>query len=386
MGIERFDSQGGKDLYVSFKMESGNWSEPLNIGSTVNTSHDEYSPYLAPDNETLYFSSKGFSGFGGSDVYITRRLDNTWKNWSDPENLGPDINSEEDEVFFNITPSGQQAYFAKGTGANADIYRIDIPVFYQPSPVITVRGLVKEQTSEKPLSAQVLFTLMPENTQIGLTISDSASGEFNIVLPSGAKYIYTTQADGYKSATQEIDLMKNPERHEYQEVVWLEPEQAVLALVNDDQTKTENTTQETPPIQEPAATGTKQRQAQQEETQPSAQQPKNALALKIYFYFDSNELSKEQKRDLKSVYEEIKVLKADIKVEIAGHTDNVGSEFYNVILSERRAKAVQDYLISLGLTAERLVVKGYGESQPAATNNHLEGRRLNRRVEFVPQN
>ena len=102
MAIDRYDAYGGKDIYVIFLQRDNKWTEPLNLGNDINTAHMEYSPYLAADNETLYFSSKGFSGYGGSDIYISRRLDNTWTNWTEPENLGPDINSIGDDVFFNI--------------------------------------------------------------------------------------------------------------------------------------------------------------------------------------------------------------------------------------------------------------------------------------------
>ena len=76
-------------------MEDGRWSEPLNIGSNVNTAADESAPFLAADDKTLYFSSNGYPGYGGHDIYVTTRLDDTWLNWTDPQNMGPDINTDQ---------------------------------------------------------------------------------------------------------------------------------------------------------------------------------------------------------------------------------------------------------------------------------------------------
>ncbi|MCK5367219.1 MAG: PD40 domain-containing protein, partial [Cyclobacteriaceae bacterium] len=154
MAIDRFDAYGRKDLYISFLQRDNKWTEPLNLGNDINTVHTESSPYLAADNETLYFSSKGFSGYGGNDVYISRRLDDTWTNWTEPENLGPDINSVGDDVFFNIPPSGQLAYYSKSQEVGfSDIYKISMPIFYQPAPIISISGKVVDAGTNEPVNA-----------------------------------------------------------------------------------------------------------------------------------------------------------------------------------------------------------------------------------------
>jgi hypothetical protein len=141
LSVNRFDTYGRKDIYVSFLLPDGSWSEPLNLGNTINTSNDENSPFLAADNKTLYFSSKGYSGYGGYDVYISRRLDDSWKNWTEPENLGNSINTEEDEIFFNIPPAGEFAYYSKtNTEYDADIYKIQLPLFFKPEPIALMKG------------------------------------------------------------------------------------------------------------------------------------------------------------------------------------------------------------------------------------------------------
>ena len=198
MAVERFDSYGGKDLYVSFLQDDGKWTEPKNLGNDINTAHTEDSPYLAADDETLYFSSKGYSGFGGADIYISRRLDDTWQNWTDPENLGRDINSSEDDRFFNIPPSGKYAYFSQSnTELDADIVRIPLPIFFQPAPVIAMKGRVYNSETLKPIKSRISYNLLPENTEVGFTMSDSLTGDYQIVLPVGSSYRYFLSIDGF---------------------------------------------------------------------------------------------------------------------------------------------------------------------------------------------
>ncbi|MBL7863982.1 MAG: PD40 domain-containing protein [Cyclobacteriaceae bacterium] len=124
MAISRVESVGDRDLYVSF-WDGEKATEPINMGTTVNTEMEESSPYLAADNKTLYFASKGHNGFGGLDIFVTRRLDDTWTNWSEPENLGPAVNGAMDEEFFNITHCGKRAVFSRQvTVHNFDLFTI----------------------------------------------------------------------------------------------------------------------------------------------------------------------------------------------------------------------------------------------------------------------
>jgi hypothetical protein len=133
MSVEREDSEGDRDLYVSFLKSDSTWTEPANLGNVVNSAGEESSPFLASDDKTLYFSSKGFSGYGGSDIYVSRRLDDTWTNWSEPENLGPEINSPLEDLFFNIPASSEYAYYSKGiTETNTDIFRVKLPIVRSP--------------------------------------------------------------------------------------------------------------------------------------------------------------------------------------------------------------------------------------------------------------
>lgn len=124
--IERAETVGDRDLYVSF-WDGGTATEPMNLGLTVNTELEESSPYLSSDGKTLFFASKGHDGYGGFDIYMTTRLDDTWTNWSQPVNLGPAVNTATDEEHFSLTRCGKFATFSRAIDAsNVDLYRVNI--------------------------------------------------------------------------------------------------------------------------------------------------------------------------------------------------------------------------------------------------------------------
>ncbi len=337
MSIEREDSYGDRDLYASFEKPDGGWSEPVNLGSNVNTASEESAPFLAADDETLYFSSDGFAGFGGTDIYVTRRLDDSWKNWSEPENLGPDINSENDDEFFNIPASGEYAYYSRGVGTdNMDIFKLELPVFYKPAPVVLVQGKVfNSKTNEALGDVKILYERLPDGTEIGLATSDPSTGAYKIVLPSGAKYGYLAEAEGYVSVNANIDLNDLEEYKEINQDLFLVPVETGATIVMNN----------------------------------------------IFFDFDRSALKEDSYPELNRVVE-FMTNNEGVEIEIAGHTDSMGPSSYNQRLSERRAKAVFDYLVKNGVGSERVVSRGFGENNPVADNDSDEGRSQNRRVEF----
>ncbi len=361
MAIDRYDSFGGKDLYVSFLQEDGRWSEPLNMGNDINTAHTESSPYLAADNETLYFSSKGYSGYGGSDVYISRRLDDSWTNWTEPENLGSDINSDGDDMFFNIPPSGKYAYYSKtSTATRSDIHRIALPIFYQPAPVVSVSGVVKDADSKLPVMAKITYDLLPENTNIGFTMSDSISGTYDILLPAGSAYRYTVDAEGYEPLNQRIDLGNETDFNEIkQDILLNKPASKAVEI----------------------AANVEESDDKKLEDFLNHNSKELALSDQIFFDFASDYLKKAAYPYLDKIAQYMKKT-PDQQLIIAGHTDNVGSEQYNKSLSKRRAEAVLEYFTSKGLDKSKFEVIGYGSSKPIASNDTMEGRSKNRRVEF----
>ena len=359
MAIDRYDTYGGKDLYVSFLQRDNKWTEPMNLGNDINTAHLESSPYLAADNETLYFSSKGFSGYGGSDVYISRRLDDTWTNWTEPENLGPDINSSGDDVFFNIPPSGQFAYYSKSQeDGNGDIYKIAMPVFYQPAPVVSVMGKATDSESGLPVLAKISYELLPENSSVGFTVSDSVTGEYEILLPAGSAYNFKAEAQGYKSVSDRIDLLDETDFVQINRAIVLskgEDDQIVASMPEDEKKKVEEFVK--------------------------GVSKELVLTSSIQFEFASDFLNESSHNVLNQISDYMKQ-NASISLLIEGHTDNIGPAQFNLSLSKRRANAVQDYLINKGISKSRFEIKGYGLQQPRATNDSSEGRALNRRVVF----
>jgi outer membrane protein OmpA-like peptidoglycan-associated protein len=360
IAVDRYDTYGGKDLYVSFLQRDKKWTEPMNLGNDINSAHIESSPYLAADNETLYFSSKGFSGYGGSDVYISRRLDDTWTNWTEPENLGPDINSTGDDVFFNIPPSGQYAYYSKSQEeGNGDIYKIEMPVFYQPAPVVSVSGKVVDSNSKQPVAAKISYDLLPENSNVGFVMSDSITGEYEILLPAGSTYNFKAEADGYKSLNSSIDLLDETDFVEIKRTIELSTgeDEPVVAIVD---------SPEHEKIEEFISGGSKEL----------------IVTSSILFEFASDYLEESSFVVLDKIATYMKNNK-ELQLIIEGHTDNVGPSQYNLSLSKRRAQSVEAYLIAQGIDKSRFEAKGYGMQQPVASNDTKEGQRLNRRVVFA---
>lgn len=336
MSVERDDTYGDRDLYVSFLEEDNTWSEPKNLGEILNTAGVEGSPFLAADDRTLYFSSNGFSGYGGQDVYVTRRLDDTWTNWSEPENLGPSINSEGEDEFFNIPLSGEQAYYARGgQEGDMDIYQLDLPVFYKPAPVVVVKGKVYNAKTNEPLGGvKIFYERLSDGVEVGIARSES-DGEYQIILPYGERYGYLAEAEDFVAISANINLTQQEEFKEIQQDLYLVPvEVGSRVTINN-----------------------------------------------IFFDFDKATLRNESYPELNRLLEFMNNY-PNMRIQIQGHTDNVGPEQYNQQLSERRAEAVARFLRVNGINTDRLIVEGLGESDPVAPNETEEGRQQNRRVEF----
>ena len=361
MAIDRFDAYGRKDLYISFLQRDNKWTEPLNLGNDINTVHTESSPYLAADNETLYFSSKGFSGYGGNDVYISRRLDDTWTNWTEPENLGPDINSVGDDVFFNIPPSGQLAYYSKSQEVGfSDIYKISMPIFYQPAPIISISGKVVDAGTNEPVNAKISYNLLPENSNVGFTLSDSLTGVYEILLPAGSAYDYKTEAVGYKSNTKHIDLIDEVDFREIERVISLykgEDAPVIVAIADSyDDKRLENFI--------------------------SGEETSLILDSSVLFELASDYINELAYPILDKITTFLKE-NPSIELIISGYTDNIGPGQFNISLSKRRANSVLNYFVKKGLSESRFETTGYGSQKPIASNDTPEGRSKNRRVEFL---
>jgi OOP family OmpA-OmpF porin len=209
LAVQRDDSYGDQDLYVSFFDDAtGSWTEPLNLGAEVNSMISETSPFLAADGKTLYFASDGFLGYGGFDIYVTHRLDDSWTNWSFPENLGPVVNSFDDDLYYTVSAAGDQAYFVSTVNKDRNIFRIALPAIYKPEPVVLLAGRIFDSSTATPLEAEIKISWHNDSEIIGSGKSDPITGEYKLILPSGGIYDYRVTRDGFTHAAGTISTLK----------------------------------------------------------------------------------------------------------------------------------------------------------------------------------
>jgi len=337
MGVQRKDSYGKCDLYISFLQSNNVWTEPMNLGSVINTSEMEQDAFLASDNVTLYFESEGHGGFGGFDVFMSRRLDDTWQNWTVPVNLGSSINTKKDDQEYYIDAIGEYAYFASEDNSfgELDIYRIKLPDKVKPNPVVLVYGTVYNAKTNQPLETEIKYEFLPEGTDAGTANSDPVSGSYKIILPYGKSYGFSAKSSGFYSISENLNLKEVLQYKEIKMNLYLVPiEVGETVILNN-----------------------------------------------IFFDFNKWELKPESYSELDRILKFLNDYPA-VEIELSGHTDNIGTADYNLALSEKRAGAVAEYLFGKGIFKERITVFGYGETKPIASNDTDEGRQKNRRVEF----
>jgi outer membrane protein OmpA-like peptidoglycan-associated protein len=338
MAVERKEGEGKLDLYVSFKEEDGVWSVPKSLGKTINTPEHEGYPCLASDMKTLYFCSRGHQGFGGFDIWMSRRLDETWTNWSVPKNLGPVINTADNELSLSITAEGKNAYLissARSLGST-DIFDFELPPDLRPYPVALVTGKVIDANTNKPINdAKVVYEILSIEKEVGLSRINPKDGSFQIALPAGNNYGFRAEANNYYPISENLDLSKLNEYKTFNVDLKLKPLRVGEAVrINN-----------------------------------------------VFFESAKWDLKPESFSELDRL---VKLLKREnYNIEIAGHTDSIGTDKYNVDLSRHRAKAVADYLIRKGIPTGRISFVGYGKTKPVKSNATAEGRKENRRVEFI---
>jgi outer membrane protein OmpA-like peptidoglycan-associated protein len=383
------------DLYVSF-FEDGRWTRPLELGEEINTKYSETTPFLSADGKTLYFSSDRPGGQGSQDIYMTRRLDDTWQHWRKPQNLGTPINTEEYDAYYSIAAKGDYAYFMSGKGSlgKKDIFRLAIespegdspesagsPDGMSPNsrgtgaggtesggkvgnapadaamgesrfgnsstrsvtsqdsdPVVLVSGTVlNQQTGKVPEDASVSYEDLSTGKVLGQAKPDPATGRYKLVLPFGKNYGITAKAKGLIPTSTNLDLTTMKGRY-------LELDDRDLSMV-------------------PLVKGN------------------TATINNLFFDLGKATLKPESAPELKRILQVMSENKA-LVIEISGHTDNTGSDEINNKLSLERANAVKDYLLKAGIDTARIRTKGYGKTKPKADNSTEEGRQINRRVEI----
>lgn len=341
MALEDKDqSFGEQDLYVSFLQKEGTWSPPMNLGSTINTVNGETNMFLAPDNVTLYFTSNGFNGYGGYDIYVSRRLDDSWQRWTTPLNLGPLVNTPEDEYSFVITADGKFAFGYKYMNEEQkhDLYIIGLPVTakIRPEAVVMVSGKVLHSDTKQPLGAKIIYETLPDGKEVGIAHSNPEDGSYEIILPKGKKYGFMASAQGYVAISENIEV---PDKSEYMEM------ERDLFLV-------------------PIEVG------------------KTVKLNNIFFQKNLPDLIDDSYPELDKIVQFL-IDNPNVVIRLEGHTDNLGSPAKMMELSEKRVEAVRDYLVTKNIDPKRLQFKAYGGSKPVASNASEETRKLNRRVEFV---
>lgn len=327
----------GMDLYKTERQADGSWGAPINLGPKINTSGNEKSPFIHSDSYTLYFSSNGHPGVGGQDIFFARI--NEFGKFDAPTNIGVPINTEEDEHGFMVSTDGAYGYFSSNPeNKGLDIYNFELPEYARPDEVVFVKGSVssKDPDAAKGMTIELKNT---ETNQVVEGVVDEESGDYVAVVAAskGQDVMMMAKKNGYAFTSQYInsdeDVVGKPMR---------------------------TAPMEFNPIEE----------------------GKSYQINNINFATDSYQLNV-QVMNILNEFIEFMQENSTVRVAIHGHTDNVGDDAKNLLLSQNRAQAVYNYLILEDIAPNRLEFKGFGEKKPIASNATEEGRRKNRRTEFV---
>lgn len=326
---------GKMDIWVSELDANGKWGKPVNLGAPINTPEDDICPFIHPDNQTLYFSSDGHNGLGKKDIFVSRR--DSSGRWSEPQNLGYPINTHREEIGLVVDNSGKTAYFSSNINSDTkNIYTFELPAEVRPTPVSYVCGLINDAQTLRPLKAQVQLLDLETGDTVMSVMSSDESGDFLVSLPVGHQYAMLASCAGYLFNSMHFNLVDN-----------YNASKPYLVNIR---------------LSKPVVGA-------------------NTILHNIFFKFDSFEFLPQSYVELNQMVMLIKGSNG-VKFEIGGYTDNVGESAYNQQLSEKRAKAVYDYLLSHGVDASQLSFKGYGEDLPIGDNSTAEGRETNRRTEL----
>ena len=302
-----------------------------NLGDSINTNKNEMSPFIHPDNETLYFSSNGHGGFGGNDIFVARK--NRVGQWQEPVNLGNTINTPGDDTGFIVETGGRYGYFSSNgleqNGKGREIYKVELPAEARPQAVVCFEGTVADAENKDPLRALVEVTDLDTGQKSQSLYADDVTGRFSVCYRAGKKFGLTVSAKPYL----------------FESFVLSDSARTIKVAL-----------------------------------QKIAKGKKTTLR-NLYFAFNSYQLQPESMPELKRLGRFL-LEYPSVKIVVEGHTDNVGSESYNQELSEKRAKAVVDFLVDGGIAADRVGYKGFGATRPVASNDSETGRALNRRTEI----
>jgi outer membrane protein OmpA-like peptidoglycan-associated protein/Tol biopolymer transport system component len=328
---------GRMDIWMTVRGADGKWSEPENLGPTINTTGREMSPFIHPDNQTLFFASDGHSGMGGMDLFYSVKQPDG--QWSKPVNLGYPINTQADEISLVVGASGREAYFASeqvGGEGGSDIYFFELYEEARPAQVTYMKGFVFDADTRRRLRADFELIDLQSGDILVQSVSNERTGEFLVPIPVGKNLGLNVARDGYLFFSENFaysDVRTGVDPHLYD--IPLQP----------------------------------------------IREGESVVLRNIFFHTASHKLMPESVTELDRL---IRLLNQNpvLKIEISGHTDNVGTFDYNKTLSENRALSVLNYLTENGIEKSRLKYAGYADTRPVATNDTEEGRALNRRTEF----
>ena len=329
----RSGGKGKKDIWMSVLDEYGEWSTPQSV--SFNTKYNEQTPLIHPDGKTLYFSSDGYPGMGGMDVFYVRKQDDG--TWGEPVNVGYPINTYNDEHGLVVDAQGEMAYFASDREVGfgyLDIYSFELYEDARPNPVSYTRGLVRDAKTKKGVQAKIEIVELTTEQVVASAISDELDGTYIIALPENTQYAANVTAEGYLFQSEQF-IIDESSKKDFSVIIDLE----------------------------------------------KINVGKTVVLKNIFYETGSFELMNTSRAELNKLVNFLEK-NSKLKIEIGGHTDNIGSEEDNQILSENRAKSVYNYLIKSGIAEERLSYKGYGQNKPIDTNETEQGRANNRRTEF----
>jgi outer membrane protein OmpA-like peptidoglycan-associated protein len=338
LSLEREGGLGYKDLYVSFLNAGASWTPPLNLGPAINTIADETTPYLAPDGSTLYFTTTGRYGYGSSDLFVSKRMDDSWQQWSEPLNLGPAINSSGWDANFTLEANGEFAYFTSYNPANGseDIARIRLkPAGDQIEQVLVVNGRVLDRESRVALAAAIIYTREADGSEVGDAAAELPEGRYQMVLPGGEAYRFFARARGYYAVSETLDLRQLPSYGQVERDILMVPVRPGEII----------------PL--PGVSFA----ANSDELQPSSYAELRRVALLLQDH-------------------------PGLRIEVAGHTNDRCDQSFCQELSEKRARAVLAFLLSQGADPARILAVGYGKEEPLQDNTNEAGRAANQRVEL----
>lgn len=324
---------GGLDLWKSTFNQGSGWGAPVNLGPEINTEDHEQSPFIHHDDQTLYFSSRGHIGMGGADLFRAKRQPDG--SWGEPENMGYPINNSGDELSIFVTSRGNQAYIAsqENSVGGLDIFSFELYPEARPEAVTYLKANVFDAENGEKLEALVeLYDLEKREKVLG-QISDETG--VLMAIPANKDYALHVSKEGYLFYSDHLPLKDYESQKPYEKDIELQPIKVGEKVV----------------------------------------------LRNIFYGVDSFELKPRSRAELDLLTQFLEK-NSSVKIEVSGHTDSDASEAYNQELSEKRATQVKEYLVKQGIPADRLIAKGYGESQPIASNATTEGKAQNRRTEL----